>query len=242
MSATLLSPAMPDHAAGWYGKLPSLGDFTSSGLPQSFVTSWDAWLAQSLASSRATLGEHWQDAYLSSPVWRFALAAQTCGPTAWAGVLMPSVDRVGRYFPLTVAAPVEPHSGALPTILSARGWFDAIEAVALSTLDTQFVVSTLDAALASLRFPVAAPADEIASALAQWWRSPCPKAFHACLARQDALAGIIAQSALAALGPAFPGTSLWWSVTADDPCVPLLCFSGLPTPAGFVTMLGGGHA
>lgn len=242
MSATLLSPAAPDQTVGWYGKLPSLGDFTSSRLPQSFVTPWDAWLAQSLASSRATLGERWQDAYLSSPVWRFALAAQTCGPTAWAGVLMPSVDRVGRYFPLTVAAPVEPHPGAVSAILSARDWFDAIEAVALATLDTQFVVSTLDAALASLCFPVAAPTNEIASALAQWWRSPRPEGFHACLAQQDALAGIISQSALAALHPTIQGTSLWWSLTADDPRVPLLCFSGLPTPASFAMMLGGGHA
>ena len=104
MSGPLLSPA----SAGWYGKVPSLGDFVTRRLPGSFVAAWDDWLQASIAASRATLGPRWQPLYLNCPIWRFALFPGACGPGAWAGVMMPSVDRVGRCFPLTIAATIEP--------------------------------------------------------------------------------------------------------------------------------------
>src|ERR1700712_4294952 len=93
---------------GFYGKLASRGDFVSLGLPQSFIQPWDTWLAAGLHVSQQQLGEDWLDAYLVSPLWRFVLAAGVCGPEAVVGVLMPSIDRVGRYFPLTVAQTLEP--------------------------------------------------------------------------------------------------------------------------------------
>jgi len=58
-----------------------------------------------LAQSREMLGDAWLDTYLTSPVWRFALAPAVCGGAAVAGLVVPSVDRVGRYFPLTVVWP-----------------------------------------------------------------------------------------------------------------------------------------
>uniref|UniRef100_UPI0013C2CB68 type VI secretion system-associated protein TagF n=1 Tax=Pseudomonas viridiflava TaxID=33069 RepID=UPI0013C2CB68 len=45
----------------------------------------------------------WLDAYLVSPLWRFAVPANLLGSQPVAGVMMPSIDRVGRYFPLTIA-------------------------------------------------------------------------------------------------------------------------------------------
>ena len=102
-------------ATGFFGKLPALGDFVERALPAEFVTPWDAWLQRAIAASRASLGEQWLDIYLTSPLWRFVLGAGPCGARAWAGVMMPSVDRVGRYFPLTVAAPLPagPHEVTL---------------------------------------------------------------------------------------------------------------------------------
>src|SRR5690606_39018525 len=95
--------AASGHEPGFYGKLPSRGDFVSRRLPQPFVATWDAWLQQGIAASQAALGQRWLDVYLTSPIWRFALAPQVCGGAAYIGVLVPSVDRVGRYFPLTAA-------------------------------------------------------------------------------------------------------------------------------------------
>ncbi|MBV8092952.1 MAG: type VI secretion system-associated protein TagF [Acetobacteraceae bacterium] len=89
---------------GLYGKIPSRGDFVGAGLPVSFVRAWDAWMRRALVASRAVLGEQWLPAWLEAPVWRFALPGGACGPEAALGLWMPSVDRVGRHFPLVVGA------------------------------------------------------------------------------------------------------------------------------------------
>ena len=89
--------------AGFFGKLPARGDFVRAGLPRSFTDPWDAWLRQVLPASRRILGEAWEPAWLEAPVWRFALPPGVCGPEPVTGLWLPSVDRVGRYFPLTLA-------------------------------------------------------------------------------------------------------------------------------------------
>ena len=93
---------------GFFGKLPSHGDFLRRQVSDAFVGVWDGWLQECLAASRAELGDRWLDVYLTSPVWRFACAAGTCGPAPVVGVMVPSVDRVGRYFPLTLVAELPP--------------------------------------------------------------------------------------------------------------------------------------
>ena len=44
------------NAAGFYGKLPSEGDFVTRRLPWEFTSAWDAWLQQGVHASRAALG------------------------------------------------------------------------------------------------------------------------------------------------------------------------------------------
>jgi type VI secretion system protein ImpM len=81
---------------GFFGKLPGNGDFVHRRLPRSFVDPWDRWIQRGVAASRTQMGETWLDTYLKSPMWRFVLAPGPCGTQGWMGVLMPSVDRVGR--------------------------------------------------------------------------------------------------------------------------------------------------
>src|ERR1700682_2800916 len=89
---------------GVYGKLPSHGDFLRRRVSDAFVGRWDPWLQECMAASRSALGERWLDVYLTSPAWRFSCAPGTCGPAPVVGLMVPSVDRVGRYFPLTLVA------------------------------------------------------------------------------------------------------------------------------------------
>ena len=127
-------PAIPQ--TGFYGKLPCRGDFMQRRTPQGFVDVWDAWLQECLHESRRQLGERWLETYLTSPIWRFVLAEGICGESAYAGVMLPSVDRVGRYFPLTLISPLEPGSCLLEAACATgRAWFDAAEALALKALD-----------------------------------------------------------------------------------------------------------
>ena len=81
---------------GFYGKLPSHGDFIRRRVSDAFVDAWDAWLRECIAASRAALGPRWLDVYLTSPAWRFACAAGACGHTPVIGVVAPSVDQVGH--------------------------------------------------------------------------------------------------------------------------------------------------
>jgi type VI secretion system protein ImpM len=99
--------------SGFYGKIPSRGDFVRSGLPRAFIEAWDGWLQHVMAESRTLLGELWLPAWMEAPVWRFHLVAGISGPGAALGVFMPSVDRAGRHFPLTLAC-VGSHPAADP--------------------------------------------------------------------------------------------------------------------------------
>jgi type VI secretion system ImpM family protein len=107
------------EAAGWFGKIPALGDFVGRRLPEAFGGPWDRWLQEAMALGDQRFGPAWTELYMTFPIWRFLVPRGLLGPQGWAGILLPSVDRVGRRFPLTIAEPA--------TIVSARGGFDALE-------------------------------------------------------------------------------------------------------------------
>jgi type VI secretion system protein ImpM len=119
---------------GAFGKTPSLGDFFRVDISADFVVPWDRWLQQVLLRVRADLGDRWQGCYTSAPIWRFSLSAGLAGPVGALGVLMPSVDRVGRQFPLTVMTPVPAGRSAIQVHFAARETFEALEHVALDAL------------------------------------------------------------------------------------------------------------
>jgi type VI secretion system protein ImpM len=91
-------------SAGLYGKIPARGDFVRAGLPRRFTDPWDAWLQEAIDGSRRLLGAAWLPAWMEAPVWCFALPGALCGPLPALGVMLPSVDKAGRCFPLTFAA------------------------------------------------------------------------------------------------------------------------------------------
>lgn len=92
---------------GFFGKVRTHGDFVSRRLPAEFLTSWDEGLQEGMVLARQRFEAQWLSLYLNAPVWCFAWGPHVYGPTAWAGVLMSGVDRVGRYFPFTIAQAFE---------------------------------------------------------------------------------------------------------------------------------------
>lgn len=86
---------------GWFGKLPGMGDFASRRVPGQFRDRWDQWLQSGLHGLRAR-HDNWIDQYLQGPVWYFALGTGVAGAMPMVGVMIPSVDSAGRYFPLTL--------------------------------------------------------------------------------------------------------------------------------------------
>ncbi|MFK3798482.1 type VI secretion system-associated protein TagF [Pseudomonas sp. NPDC088444] len=208
---------------GFYGKLPSRGDFVSRGLPQSFIQPWDAWLAAGLHVSQQQLGEDWLDAYLVSPLWRFALAAGVCGPDAVVGVLMPSIDRVGRYFPLTVAQTLEAGQSLAGLVSAPDAWFEQVEALMLSTLDDSADFSAFDDGVSTLGFlPTVAREPIHRFAGLQRTRVNEPEQRHRVLAEL-----------------ACEGASLWWGKGSERIAPGLMRCQGLPDAAEFGSYLLG---
>ena len=156
---------------GLFGKLPARGDFVRLGLPDSFVAPWDAWCQRVLAGSRERLGAAWLKTWLGAPVWRFALPAGQCGPNAALGLILPSVDRVGRYFPLTLAMVAEATTAA--NLLAAADHFlAAAEKAGLAALERDLPPDAVRAGLASVAAEVAEAHAPSADEQARWWRAP----------------------------------------------------------------------
>ena len=114
MTATSQAEAL----VGLYGKMPGHGDFVERALPRDFVQPWDGWMQHALAHAKEVLGGRWLEVYLSSPVWRFAISGGVLGSNGWIGLMLPSVDRVGRHFPLLLTTTVPPKNITLQTVIS----------------------------------------------------------------------------------------------------------------------------
>jgi type VI secretion system protein ImpM len=119
---------------GFYGKLPSHGDFLRRRVSDEFVDAWDAWLRECLAASRLTLGGRWLHVYLTSPAWRFICAPGACGPAPVIGLIAPSVDQVGRYFPLTLVAELPEDVSLVTAAANSAGFFESAERLVIETL------------------------------------------------------------------------------------------------------------
>jgi type VI secretion system protein ImpM len=143
-----LSPAAP----GWHGKLPTVGDFATRRLPHDFIEIWDGWLSEGLQSLQRQ--ESWPGVYLNSPIWRFVLMPGALpglfAGQAWAGILMPSVDRVGRYYPLTVAqclqgVPCDTHS-----LDALWRWLHQLDDAAADALHEDWSIDQLECELSRI--------------------------------------------------------------------------------------------
>lgn len=199
------------NIAGWYGKIPALGDFISRRLPSCFINAWDAWLQRGLTASRASLKERWLEVYLNSPVWRFALLPGVCGDQGWVGVMMPSVDKVGRHFPLTIALALESHLEIITTLFTSHNWFTTVEQLVLSSLNMDMLPDDLERQLAENPFPILHTKDSISDVLIV--------AGFNLLARTEA------------------GKSMWWCQAHG--AAQLHVFAGFPPDHCFGTLLNG---
>lgn len=205
---------------GFFGKLPSHGDFVGRRLPPPLRAAWEAWVDAGVERSREVLGETWLDTYLSSPIWRFAASPGCCGERSVAGVMMPSVDRVGRYYPLSVLTPAGAGQSAAQIALGAGAWFERVEALALSCLDDHFDFAAFDAALAGTR-------------LLSLGGGPAPDPAGSAEGLATALPPLL-DRLLAESGVHY---SLWWTIGSARQAGRVHAFAGLPPAEEFAALL-----
>ncbi len=221
---------------GFFGKLPSRGDFVSRRLPPEFVTGWDRWLQAALAASEAKLGEQWLDVYLTSPIWCFALSPGICGDVGYAGVMIPSVDKVGRYFPLVAALPC---GRAAPLVVRRElaAWYAEAQDLLLETLaDPPLDVEQLDVRLANL--------GAVGEVTSLEWTPPAtfdePRSLAWRFLVAGATSGELDSAVLSSIVVRDSGRcGVWWTEGSERVGDCVLVVPGLPTPAAYGAMLDG---
>ena len=219
------APAQP----GFFGKLPARGDFVGRRLDQAFRSQFDDWLQKSIATSKRQLGAAWLPAYLNTPIWRFVLGPDLCGSKPTLGVMMPSVDRVGRYFPLVIAAQLPGCLSPGSMFQRGRAWFDAAEELILRSLDDDFDLDSFDRDVVAMGVPAYQRAGEDGRA------SGLRMDLHEDGDMSPTYARILDQ---VLMGHNVP-FSLWWTQGSDKVRASVLLSGGLPAPVNFAAFLDG---
>jgi type VI secretion system protein ImpM len=227
---------------GFYGKLPSHGDFVRRRVSDAFVDAWDAWLREGLAESLSSLGERWLDVYLTSPVWRFVCSAGACGPAPLLGLVAPSVDQAGRYFPLTLVSELPEYVSPLTAAVAAAPFFARAEQLVIEMLAAEHVdferfdetVIGLGSGLAAVAMPPRTTIDPAVVALFDGgpaWRLP--------LDSSDGLTTVFEQMLAMRLSAKFDPFVLWWTEGSAEVEPSCLVTMGLPRAKAFAALLNG---
>ncbi|QND54720.1 type VI secretion system-associated protein TagF (plasmid) [Phyllobacterium sp. 628] len=202
--------------AGYYGKVPSKGDFISRRLDRDVRSKFDQWLQLALQSSRDMLADEWMELYLNAPIWRFYLEANICGPYPVVGMMIPSVDKSGRYFPFLVAAQIPDFALSVASIAQADEWLHSLESTLLSVLDDEFDIDYFDRQLTKRAFDLGALESPGTGVSAE------------------------ATSAFAPLAAALAGSkrgaqSVWWTSGSDRRKPGMSIYPGWPAAAAFAS-------
>ena len=152
-------------ATGWYGKLPSLGDFASRRIAVEQIECLDGWMSAALASWQKAMPD-FQNQYLHAPSLSMVLGPKAwpglgldphaprpvaaAAMTAYAGVWMPSMDRTGRLFPLIVLRPLLNWPQSQSDLSAVIGWLVLTEQRVLAAVQGDWSPDQLDAELADL--------------------------------------------------------------------------------------------
>jgi type VI secretion system protein ImpM len=236
---------------GLFGKLPAKRDFIAVSAPRVFLRLWEPWLEKGLTEARARVGEaDFAAAYNSAPIWRFWLGPALCGE-AFAGAFMPSVDALGRMFPLTLIG-ASAGAGALapPDAEPREQWFTTVEALLLDALDPDASLEELAKRLDGLGCDFASAHRSALERLqAKQARLPAQLiaeggdlATGADAAEDSSLR--IMFKAMRGEQPSCPpeAATFWWTIGGGGECPPLaMMHQSMPGPATFADMLSRRH-
>ncbi len=219
---------------GFFGKLPTNGDFIHRNLSANFVNPWDHWLQNGLASYQAQDPENWLNNYLTSPIWRFFLPPALFDEHAYFGILAPSVDSVGRYFPLTFAAPLPvQHAGSVMT--------EPFQNI-LALLEDSFLTHLhgSQANLLSVEQDLSVISSQLQSLLAKQSLEALPENLDShqfIIANDTRLSEAASCLWLSGMIQRHSNTSIWWTRGSQTMEPSLLFSQGLPNKQQFSAML-----
>jgi len=153
--------------------------------------------------------------------------------------MIPSVDRVGRYFPLTLASALPPRTNLFVVMGEAADWFAKAESLLLTCLGEDFDFDAFEHGLA-----------ETGALLARWCRDPSPgqvpsappsphNAWHLPLSQPGDLQATMPDLLSQAVSTVFFAYSLWWTSGSHRVKPSFLVCQGLPPTEGFSALMDG---
>jgi type VI secretion system protein ImpM len=158
------------------------------------------------------------------------------------GLMVPSVDRVGRYFPLTLVANLPPDVNPIAATTASALFFEQAERLIIETLATEDIdfdffdeqVVGLGEALESVfppRVVLDPSAGSILSDASQLWQIPTGSTAD--------LGRIFEQLLCQRLSSLYEPLTLWWTEGSSAVEPSCLIARGLPGPETFVSLLDG---
>jgi type VI secretion system protein ImpM len=224
---------------GYFGKVSSHGDFVSRGLPTSFIDPWDAWLQEAIVSSQYQLGDNWLNCYLTGPIYRFVLAPGVCGENGWVGIMMPSVDSVGRYYPVTIATMNRQNFNPFIVMQQEVAWFSNLETLALSSLEDNFNLEQFNNDLNKLKPEIIFNSKEVIKASEQVTKQESHQAWQRKVEGNQSIAEVLPFFLNDFLQEQYFAYSLWWTQGSELVSPSLLICEGLPPFDGISAMFDG---
>jgi len=216
---------------GYFGKLPTFGDFIHQLLPQDFANGFHTWLQQAMAAARAALGDDFLPAYLSCPAWKFVLSTGVCGEQAIAGLTIPSVDRVGRYFNFTLATVLTTETNPLSYAVGNPEGLLELENTALDILESDYSREDLELQVrrAGQHFNVIPPARTQVESGAMY--------LSVLLDQTHPFAGQSAVLMDHVFSRDMGAYSVWWSGRQGQDFSRMILCSGMPDSDAYLRML-----
>lgn len=145
--------AAESDRVGFFGKVPSHGDFISDGLERELIGTFDDWTRSGMHACADMFAGRWPKIFSSSPPIRFIIERGIWGNCAYAGVIVPSADRVGRKYPLAIIAQLNSFRKHPRALYLDDTWFMAAEALAETSMTADFDMSRFNASIKKLRLP-----------------------------------------------------------------------------------------
>lgn len=203
---------------------------------------WDQWLATEIQTRSANSARQWLNAYLQSPTYHF-VAGPDCITSAqhqpMAGVLMPSVDKVGRYFPLAICTllPALPNNIRDTAVLMQ--WLQQLDDIAANALHEDWSIAAFEDALTLHPAPTQSPTATTEQADILTLPNQ-PDIYEAMTLHQPC--HVTSQRLTQAWSPVDADSSpksWWWKAPTIDFATPSISvYSGLPQGIDFASLWG----
>lgn len=138
---------------GWYGKLPSAGDFLQRRFPDTLVHQWSQWFLVGLQAWRQEASRRDENQFKNAPVWNFILPPMPSGQMVQMGCLIPGHDRVGRQYPLCAQIAFHTHEWTPDTLAQAGEWYQQVGNTLLRAVRCVLSAEQLDQILLAISAP-----------------------------------------------------------------------------------------